>query len=642
MAAAAALVATGVAVVAPVSARIAMHRLFVPFGSVGWPQETHLVLDQSATMLKVARGDSFNLSVRVKKGDKIPESAVVAYHFADGEDSGEPLRSAEGGEFRGRIESVNQPFHFSVTAGDDTTSIRDVPVAVVPPPTLKSLTLRLVAPSYTGLPAQVLAPGLTQLRALEGTRLEMDALGNKPLAHAELRVGETPAGSELTFDAARTRFQTSLTVKNNFTFWFDLKDTEGFRNRDAVRYDVRSFPDESPRVLIDEPKSDRDVPADATVPVKVAFDDDFGLHSGRLIYRLATGDSEPHEQVVIPLWAASEPGRDPGANRFVKHQEVAHDWQLEPLKLPVGTLITFYAEARDFDLVKGPKFGKSREIRLRIVSKDDATRQIDDERRELREEIARVLTMQKQAITPVDNAIRSLKDTDRLQPGERDNLNNAGMIQRQINSRINNRDDSAPARIRRILDNLKNFKISNPDAQKQMEDMLARLGVIRDRHLGPAEQELARAVKNLDENAAPGSPAAESRSSNPSAEASKGSNEKRAQAPRMPRLPRHRREAVRRVPPARRLPSVATHRRQALKRAPPAPRMPSVATRPRVPARRVRPPRMQPAIRTSTPSLLTSAAVSPRRAPTPRKPHSPRPRPTRRPLPTSSRKCSMG
>ena len=33
-----------------------------------------------------------------------------------------------------------------------------------------------------------------------------------------------------------------------------------------------------------------------------------------------------------------------------------------------------------------------------------------------------------------------------------------------------------------------NFKIANPDAQKQMEDMLARLGVIRDQHLGPAEQ----------------------------------------------------------------------------------------------------------------------------------------------------------
>ena len=111
---------------------------------------------------------------------------------------------------------------------------------------------------------------MTQLRALEGTRLELEGLANKPLAHAELRRGDQPAGGALAFDRARTRFKTTLAVKGNFTFWFELKDTEGFRNREAVQYDVRGFRDEAPRVVIDEPKTDRDVPADATVPVRVS------------------------------------------------------------------------------------------------------------------------------------------------------------------------------------------------------------------------------------------------------------------------------------------------------------------------------------------------------------------------------------
>jgi hypothetical protein len=115
-------------VVAPVSSRIALTRLFIPFGPTTWPRQTHLVLDESQTTLKVARGDSFTLSVKVRPGDTIPESARATYRFADGEESGEPLRSVEGGEFRGRIDSVNQPFRFSVAAGDDSTSIRDVTV----------------------------------------------------------------------------------------------------------------------------------------------------------------------------------------------------------------------------------------------------------------------------------------------------------------------------------------------------------------------------------------------------------------------------------------------------------------------------------------------------------------------------------
>ena len=134
---------------APVPSRIAMTRLFVPFGTTNWPRQTHLVLDEGQTTLKVARGDSFTLSVKVRPGDKVPESAQATYHFADGDQAGEPLRSVEGGEFKGRIDSVTQPFQFSVAAGDDSTSIRDVAVKVVPPPALNSLAVKLIAPEYT-------------------------------------------------------------------------------------------------------------------------------------------------------------------------------------------------------------------------------------------------------------------------------------------------------------------------------------------------------------------------------------------------------------------------------------------------------------------------------------------------------------
>src|SRR5262249_27537391 len=155
------------------------------------------------TTLKVARGDSFTLAVRVRPGDRVPDSSRATYRFADGAEVVEPLRSLEGGEFRGRMESVAQPFRFSVVAGDDTTSIREVPVQAPPPPSHKTLTARLLVPAYPGLPVQALAPGLTQLRALEGTRLELKAEANKPLAQADLRLGEDPAGIAMAFDASR-------------------------------------------------------------------------------------------------------------------------------------------------------------------------------------------------------------------------------------------------------------------------------------------------------------------------------------------------------------------------------------------------------------------------------------------------------
>ena len=138
-------------------------------------------------------------------------------------------------------------------------------------PALKALTVRVVPRPTPACARQTLAPGLTQLRALEGTRLELDAEANKPLASAELRIGDEPAGTAVAFDASRTRLQDGDRRQgSSFSFWFRMKDTEGFANREEVRFDVRSFRDEAPRVVIEEPKTDRDVPADATVPVQIA------------------------------------------------------------------------------------------------------------------------------------------------------------------------------------------------------------------------------------------------------------------------------------------------------------------------------------------------------------------------------------
>ncbi len=159
---------------------------------------------------------------------------------------------------------------------------------------------------------------------------------------------------------------------------------------------------------------------------------------------------------------------------MVKHQEVRHAWNLASLNLTPGAIVTFHAEARDFDDIKGPNLGKSREVRLRVLSDEDINRELDDARREIREETARIQAMQKQALNPVQDALRTIARTERGDKVNRDELKNAAMIQRQVANRINSPSDGLDQKVRRFLDDLKNFKIPNPDAQKQMEQMQRR------------------------------------------------------------------------------------------------------------------------------------------------------------------------
>ncbi|MBX6312506.1 MAG: DUF4175 domain-containing protein [Isosphaeraceae bacterium] len=492
-----AAVAIGLGVVflvaAPGLSRIALARLFTPFGSTQWPKQTHLQIVQAPQ--KIARGEEFRLLVGVAEGERAPSTAKVTYRFEDGDVATEPLRPDDRNRFHGRIEAVSRPFTFSVAAGDDVTAPRRV--EVVPPPSLQRVTVKLIAPAYTGLAPQIMAPGRTQFPAVKGTKVEITATANKPIAHAELHRGDGSTTLPVTLDQAGKGLSAALTVEESGPFWFALRDTEGFRSqeKDTTRFEIRALKDEAPRVVIDEPPNDRDVTPQATVPVQITADDDYGLGRVQLHYKVATGGSEPTKVDTLPLWAAEADARP------IKRQEVPHIWDIAALNLAPGAVVTFYADARDLDTISGPKVGKSRELRLRVVAPEEIIRQLDDQRREIRDEIARVLEMQKQAQTPVQDALRTLKQTDQLDAAKRDDLRNAGVIQRQVGNRVTSRSDGLDQKIRRFLDDLKNQKIDNPEVRQQMEEMRSGVERIREQHLGPAEQNLTRASKALDDAA---------------------------------------------------------------------------------------------------------------------------------------------
>src|SRR4051794_34970543 len=59
------VVASAIIVATPELSKIAMRRLFLPFGPDRWPQQTHLTLIDGETPRKVARGDTFTLAVTI-------------------------------------------------------------------------------------------------------------------------------------------------------------------------------------------------------------------------------------------------------------------------------------------------------------------------------------------------------------------------------------------------------------------------------------------------------------------------------------------------------------------------------------------------------------------------------------------------
>jgi hypothetical protein len=544
MATAAVPVAFGLLLVAlaPETCSTALRRLFAPYGSAEWPKQTHLtILDPNEDGRKVALGESFRLEVGVAEGEVLPAEGTVTYRFEDGEvvtrRLGTRLGDAATGtapRFVDRIAEVNRSFRYSVAAGDDATESRSV--VAVPPPSLTDARIKITPPEYTALGVEVVEPGggkdlpgseFDVERLVPGTVVELEARANKPIAQAALNLlGAAPwvrpqepasgpgreaapaeevpavAPPDVTLKDGGRRLVARFVVEGSGSFEFALRDTEGFRGqqRDSVRFNIQSLPDNAPQVALEEPPGNRDVTANALVPVVIQAEDDFGLGKVWLVYSIRQGDSEPVKKDPLVLWVADgEPDAKPARKR-----EVRLDWDLASadlgLDLKPGAVIDFHAEAVDLDTIRGPKIGRSRELQLRILEPAKVAEELEDQRRQLREEISRTLAMQTQAINPVEEARRALRQVEKLGPDDRAEVQNAETIQRQVTGRINDPSDGLRRKVERYLQDQKNLKIENPEARDQMQAVLEGLDRIREDHLVPAEQGLSRANKSLDES----------------------------------------------------------------------------------------------------------------------------------------------
>ncbi|GIW86778.1 MAG: hypothetical protein KatS3mg108_1102 [Isosphaeraceae bacterium] len=526
---------------APGLCLIALDRLVRPLGPTQWPRQTHLVvIEPRSDTPRLAKGDPFRLEVGVAPGEAIPESGEVIYRFANGEVLTRRLGTRLGGaqanepdRLTDRLAEVNQSFTFTVRAGDDETLPRAV--EVIPPPALTHARALLTPPPHTGEPPSWIeplgarvAPSATFAldRVVEGSIVEIQATASKPLATVTLdataqapwnphpaspsdsaspTASVSPASQpEVSLEDTGLQLVARFTALSSGTFAFSLKDREGFtsRPREAVRFAVDALADTPPSIHFEEPTSNRDVTAQALVPVRLQATDDFGLTRIQLEIEVASaGSSEFVARDPLPLWS---PASDE-APHTVRERSLEQTLDLSSLQLQPGMVVTIQGVAYDNDGRLGPKPGRSRTIQLRILDEPKIAEQLDERRRAIREEIARILEMQRQALRTVGDTRRALEQDAQLRDEQRDAVRNAGSLQRQVTSRVADPAEGLRGKVERFLDDQANLRLANPDARDQMERIRQAVARVETEHLNPAEQHLTRAIAALEEPSRPNS-----------------------------------------------------------------------------------------------------------------------------------------
>jgi hypothetical protein len=566
-----AIVSSWVAAKYPTPVRTELERIALPFaGAVGASQTAIDLLAPDPRPHRMARGEP--LDVRFRLSGQIPERVTVAvkmdgpvveqsYAVPLGE---EPTGSIE---MTVRLEPTRIPrnFRFRIRANDADTGWQSV--QVVPPPVLVPLDgrpsplLRLDFPAYTDLLPVELPDGGGVIECVAGTRVTLRAATDRPVARAWIGyrpeppvvrllpalspLGAHPAAAigpmtvlgqavwadvPVAIRSPGTRLDVSFVPRVPGPYAIRVEDDTGLGSTRML--DVRVHPDPPPTVTLERPSASRDsllvLPdAEVTFAAKV-LDKQFAIRSVRLEYRTNRGSAAaPIDWFdaatagsVLPVAASfmrsslPVPTMDtlrlrPQLLAFENRLSLTRFRHPDGAPLKVGDILTVWVAADDFDDVTGFKSpGRSHEVELVVVARQDLEAVEQEAQSDLRAELLRLYAQQREARAKVQDVLKLLRNTGRLRPEDADRLSQAEQAQQQIRSRINNPEDGLRARLNQLRQSAADNRLPRSATTERLDAAAAELARLAAEELEPLEADLALARRPPEPKQSPAAPLA--------------------------------------------------------------------------------------------------------------------------------------
>ena len=346
-------------------------RVLMPWANIAVPSRVQID-DVQPGSTSVAQGGQLTVSAEVLELAS-DETVRLLYSTADGQllDQMVPMSSASGGvRFRGQLPGkrqfgsatgVQQKLSYWIEAGDARSPRYQIDVFAHP--TLVIQRLRYDYPAYTGYESrEVETTG--DLRALEGTRVTLEALANQPIrsAHVDFQADgrhdvKMSSEEQLVTATFPLELRPDRRTPRFNSYVLKYTTTDGHTNPDPPKYRIEVIPDYAPEIQLLAPEAELlEVGLHEQVQIELeARDPDFSLSNVAL---RGTVDERPIEGPT--LLAELHTGRFVGTARFTPDE----------LGLQVGDLLEYWGEAVD-NRQPEPNRASTEHRQLRVVQRDD-------------------------------------------------------------------------------------------------------------------------------------------------------------------------------------------------------------------------------------------------------------------------------
>ncbi|MGB6042661.1 MAG: hypothetical protein WBF93_05845 [Pirellulales bacterium] len=483
-------------VFSPNTTRIAAQRMIIPFGGEAWPSLNELVFHEPPTRL--AAGSLFEVELH-DAHNHMPENVVIDYRFDDehgAREFSEPMQPV-GEVMVAHRDNVRRSFQYRAHGGDDQ-DMEWQTLEVVEPPRVESLSVTIEPPAYSGWP---ISESTGRIVGLNGSNIRLVVVATKPVSTAAVVLQD---GSEIPGEISADGRTVSVPasgvdawqIDQSGTYSLLLADAEGISDGGADKRQIRAIPDEPPTVTVEQPSGDVHVTKNAIIPLQVIAKDRLAVRDIQLNF-IRGGEPDQGER-KFALYEGPEKAElvpsDASPSEFSEGERrvVQYDWDLSLLELAPGTLITFHAAARDYQLAEG----KSPSQRIFVLGRGEIADRFGRRQAAILSEVARVLQRQKDVRLRTRELEIQLTEVEQ-QAEDGHQLQSVELAQRNVRRALAADRDSVLAQIRSLTVDIKNNKIGSPSMTRQLEELGQRIEQLEREDLTTIQQELTRAQKNL-------------------------------------------------------------------------------------------------------------------------------------------------
>ncbi len=277
---------------------------------------------------KVARGGTVEINAVSPRLDL----AEATLYLETRRDSWQPNTmslATQPGHFTHKIFDIRDTVRYYARAGDELSPI----YTIIPldAPEVRGFRMTYRYPAGMGLSPKS-ESGSGDIYVPAGTTVNLEAIANQPLQHAEIRFADTDFHKMEV--AADTVARYKFVVEKDSYYVLRLTNRENFSNV-PIEYFIHATPDQAPQITILRPGRDLRPTMLEEVTAEVAVREDYGLRQFDLIY--ASNNGTPTRHNLLPALTRTS------AQEFVANMLL----YLEDLGVQPGDFISYYFEAAD-------------------------------------------------------------------------------------------------------------------------------------------------------------------------------------------------------------------------------------------------------------------------------------------------------